>query len=294
MTLTIGFLGAGAMGAPMAANLAAAGFGVTLWNRTRTRAAAVAGVTLAETPRGAAGHPCVITMLADDAALASVCDGPEGLFHTLAPGAIHVSMSTVSLAETRRLAREHGARGQLFVAAPVFGRPDAARARQLWIVAGGDAAVLDRLAPVFTALGQGCFRFPAPEQAILAKLAGNFLIGATIESLGEALVLAEKGGLDPEALLALLTGTLFGSPVAKGYGARIARTEFTPPGFTLALARKDFRLILDAARETSAPMPLAELVADRIAEAERQGRDGYDFAGFASVIREEAGLSERR
>jgi 3-hydroxyisobutyrate dehydrogenase-like beta-hydroxyacid dehydrogenase len=188
-------------------------------------------------------------------------------------------MSTISLNATRRLARGHAERGRGFLAAPVFGRPEAARARLLWIVPGGDPALIKRAEPVFAALGQATFPMATPEQAVLAKLAGNFLIGATIESLGEAFVLA---------------GTLFGSPVVKNYGPRIARTEFTPPGFALPLARKDLRLVQEAAQETAVPMPLAELVADRIDEALRAGRQGYDFAGFASVIREEAGLPERR
>jgi 3-hydroxyisobutyrate dehydrogenase-like beta-hydroxyacid dehydrogenase len=203
-------------------------------------------------------------------------------------------MSTISLAATRRLARAHADAGRGFLAAPVFGRPEAARARLLWIVPGGDPELVRRAEPLFRALGQGSFPQPTAEQAVLAKLAGNFLIGATIEALGEALALAEKGGLDPERLLEMLTATLFGSPVVKNYGTRIARTEFTPPGFALPLARKDFRLILEAARETATPMPLAELVADRLTEALRLGRDGYDFAGLASVIREEAGLAEKR
>jgi 3-hydroxyisobutyrate dehydrogenase-like beta-hydroxyacid dehydrogenase len=295
MSTTIGFLGLGSMGFPMAANLVAGGFGVRVWNRTPGKAAGLAGVTVCRTPREAAsGAEFVLTMLADDAAVEGATGGPDGLLAGLAPGAVHVGMSTISVAATARLARQHAEGGRGFIAAPVFGRPEAARARQLWIVPGGDAELLRRAEPVFAALGQGTFPQTAAEHAALAKLAGNFLIGATIEALGEALSLGEKGGLDPERLLAMLAGTLFGSPVVKNYGARIARTEFVPPGFTLTLARKDFRLIQEAARDQKVPMPLAELVSDRLTEAIRLGRDGYDFAGFASVIREEAGLAARR
>ena len=295
MNATVGFLGLGAMGLPMAANLVAGGFRVRAWNRSPARAEALSGATVARTPREAAdGADFVVTMLADDAAVEAVTGGPDGLLAGLPSGAIHLGMSTISLAATRRLAAQHAAHGRGFIAAPVFGRPEAARARQLWIVPGGDPELVGRAEPLFAALGQGTFPQPAAEQAALAKLAGNFLIGATIEALGEALALAEKGGLDPERLLGMLTTTLFGSPVVKNYGARIARTEFTPPGFALPLARKDFRLIQEAAREQKVPMPLAELVADRLTEALRLGREGYDFAGFASVIREEAGLAERR
>jgi 3-hydroxyisobutyrate dehydrogenase-like beta-hydroxyacid dehydrogenase len=295
MKTTVAVLGLGAMGAPMAANLVAAGFRVRVWNRSAAKAEALTGAEPAGTPRDAVAEAeFVITMLADDAAVEAITFAPDGVLAALRPEAIHLSMSTISLNATRRLARGHAERGRGFLAAPVFGRPEAARARLLWIVPGGDPALIKRAEPVFAALGQATFPMATPEQAVLAKLAGNFLIGATIESLGEAFVLAEKGGLDPERLLAMLAGTLFGSPVVKNYGPRIARTEFTPPGFALPLARKDLRLVQEAAQETAVPMPLAELVADRIDEALRAGRQGYDFAGFASVIREEAGLPERR
>ncbi len=295
MSRTIGFLGAGAMGAPMAANLVAGGFAVRVWNRSPARAEAIAGATVAATPREAAtGAEFVVTMLADDAAVEAVTFGGDGLLAGLGPAAVHVGMSTISVAATRRLAAAHADQGRSFVAAPVFGRPDAAVAKLLWVVPGGDAASVARCAPLFAALGQGTFPMAGAEQAALAKLAGNFLIGATIEALGEALVLAEKGGLDPEQLLALLTGTLFNAPIYRNYGPRIAKTEFTPAGFALPLALKDFRLILEAARDAGTPMPLAELVQDRLSEALRQGREDHDFAGLVTVIREEAGLPARR
>lgn len=291
----VGFLGMGGMGLPMAANLISAGFTVRAWNRSSAKAQALTGATACKTPREAAtGAEFVISMLADDAAVEGVTVGPDGLLAGLGDGAAHISMSTISVALTRRLAQSHAARQRGFLAAPVFGRPEAAKAKLLFIVPGGDAGLIGRADPLFAAMGQGTFPQKQPEHAALAKLAGNFMIGATIEALGEALSLAEKAGLDPEQLQAMLAGTIFGSPVVKNYGARIARTEFVPPGFTLALARKDFRLVQEAAREQGAPMPLAELVADRLTEAIKLGREGYDFAGFASVIREEAGLSERR
>jgi 3-hydroxyisobutyrate dehydrogenase-like beta-hydroxyacid dehydrogenase len=295
MLTTIAFLGMGGMGFPMAANLVAAGYKVRAWNRTPEKAAALTGATACKTPREAAtGAELVISMLADDGAVEGAANGPDGILAGLARGAAHISMSTISVAATRRLAQAHAEQGLGFLAAPVFGRPDAARARMLFIVPGGDPALIKKAEPIFAAMGQGTFPQKTAEHSALAKLVGNFMIGATIEALGEALSLGEKAGLDPEQLLAMLAGTIFGSPVVKNYGARIAKTEFLPPGFTLTLARKDFRLIQEAAREQGAPMPLAELVADRLSEAIRLGREGYDFAGFASVIREETGLGEKR
>jgi 3-hydroxyisobutyrate dehydrogenase-like beta-hydroxyacid dehydrogenase len=294
MTTTVAFLGLGAMGAPMAANLVAAGFTVRVWNRSRQRAA-IPGAERAESPGEAArGAAFAITMLADDAAVEAVTLGPDGLLAGLSAAAVHLGMSTISLAATRRLVAAHEESGVVYLAAPVFGRPEAAKAKLLWIVPGGPAEAIERAAPVFAALGQGTFPLRSAEQAALAKLAGNFLIGATIESLGEALVLAEKGGLDPEQLLALLTGTLFGAPIYKNYGLRIARTEFTPPGFALSLALKDFQLISEAASELGAPMPVAELVRDRISAALRAGGEHDDFAGFTVGIREAARLPKQR
>ncbi len=292
---TVAFLGLGAMGAPMAANLLAAGFTVRAWNRSAHRTESLAGAIPCLTPREAAtGAEFVLTMLADDAAVESVTYGRDGLLAGLAPGGVHIGLSTISVAATGRLAAAHQDAGRSYVAAPVFGRPDAAKQKLLWIVPGGDAAAIERAAPVFAALGQGTWPMPTAEQAALLKLVGNFMIGATIETLGEALVLAEKGGLDPEKALAMLTGTLFSAPIYKNYGPRIARTEFTPPGFALALGLKDIRLVLEAARDAGAPMPLAELIRDRTGEALRLGRGDHDFAGFATVIREEAGLTPRR
>jgi 3-hydroxyisobutyrate dehydrogenase-like beta-hydroxyacid dehydrogenase len=295
MKTTVGFLGLGAMGAPMASNLIGAGFTVRAWNRSAAKVAALTGAVACRSPREAAeGSAFVITMLADDASVEAVTVGADGILAGLAPNATHIGMSTISVAATKKFAEMHVRAGCNFVAAPVFGRPEAARAHMLWIVPGGEARLIERADPLFKAMGQGTFPQATAEQAALAKLAGNFLIGATIEMIGEALALAEKGGLDPEALMGMLGGTLFGSPVFKNYGARIARTEFVPPGFTVALARKDFRLIQEAAADGKVPMPLADLVATRLSDAVRLGRGEYDFAGMATVIRESAGLGERR
>ncbi len=294
MTTTIGFIGAGAMGAPMAANLAAAGFTVQLWNRSAAKARAVPGVTVMRTARAAArGAEAVITMLADDTAVEAVMHGPDGLLAGVGPDAIHASMSTLSIRQVSKLRTAHTGTCR-FIAAPVFGRPEAAEGRLLWVVAGGAAEDVARMAPIFVALGQGSFSLPTPEQAALAKLAGNFLLGATIESLGEALVLGEKGGIAPEQLLELFTTTIFGSPAVNVYGPRIARTQFTPPGFALSLAQKDFRLIREAGADHGVPMPVADLVAQRLDDTAAKGRAGYDFAGLVTVIREAAGLKEKR
>ena len=291
MTQAVAFLGFGAMGAPMARNLAAAGFAVRGWNRTMARVTGAPGLTPAATVAEAChGVAFVVSMLADDSAVNGLTYGPGGILESLAPGAIHIGMSTVSVATTERLVRAHTEKGAGYIAAPVFGRPDAAEKKLLWITPGGPEADLVKAGPLFAAMGQGIFPMGTAGQAALAKLAGNFLIAATIESLGEAVVLAEKGGLDPARLLEFLGSTLFNSPIVKGYGARIVKRDFMPPGFTLRLGLKDVRLVLAAAEGAGMAMPLAELVQERMEMAIERGRGEIDFAGFTTVIREEAGL----
>lgn len=294
-TTTVAFIGLGAMGTPMAANLIASGFVVRAWSRNPARAAALKGAIACPTPREATeGSNFLITMLTDEAAVESVLVGANGALAGLAPAMTHIGMSTVSLAATRKFADMHTRSGVRYVAAPVFGRPDAAEARMLYIVAGGDLRGVERSDPIFKVLAQEIFLQETAEQAMVVKLAGNFLIGATVEALGEALTLGEKGGVDVEQMFAMLGSTLFGSPVFRNYGSRILRSDFVPPGFTVQLARKDFRLIQEAAADKKVPMPLAELVAGRLQEAIKQGRGGYDFAGMTTLIREAAGLKEKR
>jgi 3-hydroxyisobutyrate dehydrogenase-like beta-hydroxyacid dehydrogenase len=284
----VAVLGLGRMGRPIAVNLVGAGFAVRTWSRSGGAVdGAVACASIAEAADGA---NVALTMLSDDAAVEAVTFGAARLLSGLGRGALHIGMSTISVALAGRLAEAHRAAGQGFVAAPVFGRPEAAAARQLWIVPGGDAADVERLAPLFAALGQGTFPMPGAREAALAKLCGNFLIAANIEVVAEALALGEKGGIPPATLLGMLTGTLFGSPVVKRYGAMIAAGEFTPPGFAMALGLKDMRLVLSASEQSRTPLPVAELLHSRFLTAMATGREGLDWAGIAGVVREQAGL----
>lgn len=293
MAELIGFVGLGRMGQPMARNLVTAGYTVRAWNRSGGKIPQ--GAQEAKSPReAAAGARIVITMLADDAAVQAVVLGEDGLLAGLREGGIHLSMSTISVALSERLAEAHRAAGQQYVAAPVFGRPEAADKKQLWIVPGGDDAAIAECMPIFAALGQGTFPMGLAKQASLTKLIGNFMLIATIEALAESLALGEKGGIDPAKLVDLFAGTLFSSPVVKGYGPRIAATSFEPPGFTLTLGFKDASLALKAAEELRVPMPLGSLARDHLLSAIAQGRGGWDLAALATVVREAAGLPPKR
>jgi 3-hydroxyisobutyrate dehydrogenase-like beta-hydroxyacid dehydrogenase len=292
---TVAVLGLGAMGMPIARNLVAAGFPISVWNRSPQRAREIEGARPAATPAAAcAAADIALTVLADDSAVEAVVFGDGGMLASLRRGACHIGLSTISVALSRRLAAAHAGAGQGYVAAPVFGRPEAAAARQLWIVVGGTDADLERSAPVLEAVGQGTFRMGDAPQASLAKLLGNFMIASTIEMLGEALSTAEKAGMDPNRFLELLTGTLFGAPVVRRYGQLVADTTFEPAGFRMPLGLKDIGLVLEAGEELGAPLPLAGLLRDRLLTALARDRAHLDWSGLASVIREEAGLTPVR
>ncbi|HEX6041158.1 NAD(P)-dependent oxidoreductase [Longimicrobium sp.] len=290
--MRIAFLGTGAMGLPMARNLVAAGHEVTAWNRTRARAEAVEGATVADTPAEAArGVEAVITMLADDAAVEQAVFGDEGLLDALPAGAVHVCAATISVALSRRLAEAHAARGQGYVAAPVFGRPDAAEGRRLKIVAAGAPDVAERVRPLLDALGERTFWMgdDAPA-AHVVKLCGNFLLASMVEVLGEAFALARKSGVEASALEEVLSGTLLGSPILPGYARLVASERWTPPGFPMKLGLKDVRLVLAAADAAAVPMPVAGVVHDRMLSGVARGRGELDWAAAAALVAEAAGL----
>ena len=291
------FIGLGGMGLPMARNLLQAGHTLTVYNRTRARAqqleplhAAIAGSPAA----AAAGADVLITMVGDDAALEAVMlgdGGGGGALAALPRGAIHLSMSTVSPALTRRLAERHRAAGQTLVAAPVFGRPDAAEARKLWIVAAGPAEAVARCRPLLDAMGRGVI--PAgddPARASVIKIAGNFLLAAAIEAMGEAFALARKHGVPPAELLEVVNGRLFRSPIYENYGNLIAAERYEPAGFKLTYGLKDVRLALAAADEATVPLPLAGLMRDRYVSAVARGWGDNDWAALARVAAADAGL----
>ena len=276
------------MGQPMARNLANAGFDVRAWNRS---GGSVEGATACRTIEEAVRPAAVaITMLAEDAAVRTVTFGDGKLLASLRTGAVHVGMSTISVALAAELASAHAEGGQRFVNAPVFGRPDMAAAAKLFVVPGGNAADIAELGPVFAAVGQATFPMPGAAESAVAKLCGNFMLAALLESLGEALTLGERGGIAPQHLLGMLTGTLFGLPVVHNYGGMIARQQFTPAGFAMALGLKDMRLVLEAGNDLQVPMPLADLLRTRFLQALAQGKGDLDWSGIATVARESAGL----
>lgn len=232
----------------------------------------------------------VITMLADDEAASDIVLGQGGVIDSLPKGAIHLSMSTISVALSKRLTQAHAKAGQRYVAAPVFGRPDAAAAAKLFIVAAGDAAAIDACQPLFRAMGQKTFPIGTePSAANLVKLSGNFLMSSAIEALGEAVALIGKAGIDRRTYIALLTSSIFNVPAYKTYGGLIAQGEFEPAAFAAPLGYKDIRLALAAAEGLRVPMPLASLLHDRFLRLFAQGGDHLDWSAIGGLAAQDAG-----
>jgi 3-hydroxyisobutyrate dehydrogenase-like beta-hydroxyacid dehydrogenase len=292
--MKVGFVGLGQMGAGIAANVLKAGHTLTVYNRTKSKAASLqsAGAHVADTPAAAAeGADVVITMLADDRALEATVFGDDGILEALPADAIHISMSTISVAGSRKLAEAHKRKKQRYVAAPVFGRPEAAAAAKLFVVAAGDLSAIEKCRELFSAIGQRTFEIGEEAQAAnLFKLNGNFLITTVIESLAETFALVRKSGYDQFKFLEVMTESLFNAPIYKTYGKIVASEQFDPPGFKLPLGLKDNRLVLAAAEEQSVPMPIATLVGNNFLTAIAQGLGESDWSAFSKVAYRNAGL----
>ncbi len=291
--MDVGFIGLGQMGSAIALNLVKAGHRVVVYNRTRAKAEALAsqGAEIAESPADACRRPVLITMLADNSAVEAVFFGDGAALSALGQGAIHISMSTISVALSDRLAEAHRNAGQAYVAAPVFGRPEAATAAKLFVVAAGPEQTLAQCQPLFDAVGQRTFAVgDEPSSANLVKLSGNFLLAAVIECLGEAFALTRKGGIEPHVYLEILTSTLFSAPAYKTYGTIIANQQYEPAGFKMSLGLKDIRLALAAADALATPMPVASLVHDHFLAGVAQGAGDSDWSALARLAAANAGL----
>jgi len=231
------------------------------------------------------------TMVADDAALEQVVFGPQGLIAGLPKGGIHVSMSTISAALSRSMTDKHREHGQTMVAAPVFGRPEAAEAAKLFIVVAGPHQAIERCRPLFDVMGQKTFTVgEEPVMANVTKLSGNFMIASVIETLGEAFSLGRKYGIEAGTMLDVFTNSLFAAPVYKTYGTIIAQQKWEPAGFRLRLGLKDVRLALAAADGAAVPMPVASFIHDSLLSAVARGMGELDWAALAKLASERAGL----
>jgi 3-hydroxyisobutyrate dehydrogenase-like beta-hydroxyacid dehydrogenase len=286
------------MGTGMAASLVKAGHDVRVFNRSpgRTRGLVELGAHEATSVTGAAcDAEAVITMLADDYAVSAIGYGEGGVIAHLPKGAIHVSMSSISVTLSARLAYSHAQAGQRYIAAPVFGRPDMAAAGKLFIVAAGDPLTIEECQPLFDAMGQKTTLMGTePGAANLVKLSGNFLLAAVIEALGEAVALIGKAGIDRQGYIEFLTSTLFDAPAYRTYGPLIAQGKFEPAAFAARLGYKDIRLALAAAEALRVPMPLGSLLHDRLLRLLAQGGSHLDWAAIGGLAAQDAGEIARQ
>jgi 3-hydroxyisobutyrate dehydrogenase-like beta-hydroxyacid dehydrogenase len=294
--MDVGFIGLGAMGAGMAANLVKAGHRVTVWNRSSSgsdRLVAL-GAERAATPAQAASGAALISMLSNDAAVRAVLID-DGVVERLTPGAVHVNMATISLDLAKELAATHRRRGVGYVAAPVMGRPDVAAAGQLNILAAGAAGDIERVQPLLDALGQKTWRFgDEPERANAVKLAANFMLACAVESMAEAIAFLSAQDVPATAFLDMIANTAFAAPVYKGYGRLIAEERYSPPGFKLSLGGKDVGLVLEAADKAYVPMPFASVLRDNILDAMARGEGDLDLAALAKVALRRAARGQAR
>jgi 3-hydroxyisobutyrate dehydrogenase-like beta-hydroxyacid dehydrogenase len=285
--MNIGFIGLGAMGAAMVANLLDQGHAVTVWNRSSGPVAELValGATAADSVEAALQGDIALSMLAHDQAVRDVLL-ESGALTKARPGLVHANHATISTALARALAAVHAELGLGYVAAPVFGRPPVARAGGLNVLAAGAPEAVAQALPALEALAGKVWPMGEdPARANAVKLAGNLMIVAAVETMGEAAALGQAHGVPPAELLEMLTGTLFAAPVFKIYGEMIMAQRYSPPGFTAELALKDVRLAQAAGEEKGLALPLAELVEGALETLLADGGGQLDLAALAEVSR---------
>lgn len=289
--MKVGFIGLGQMGAGMAGRLLEAGVELRVWNRSSNKAQPLVergAQQVASALDVAEAGGVVLAMLTDDRALE---DATRDLPERLGRGGVLVNLATVSSSEVRRQQQRCAQHGVSFVSAPVFGRPPAAAAGQLVICLSGNAAARQRLAPLLKPMSKAVYEFgDDPASAAVVKLCGNFMIGAAIESMGEAFTLGEKNGVARADMFRLFTETLFDCQVYKGYGAMVSSMNFPTDGVPPAILHKDLGLVLGEARRSLVPMPVAQTVENHLTTMIATGRGEQDFSGLVQVISENSGL----
>jgi 3-hydroxyisobutyrate dehydrogenase-like beta-hydroxyacid dehydrogenase len=285
---TVAFLGLGKMGEPMAANILRAGYRLVLWNRTPSKADALiaAGATWARSAAEAAGHAdVVISSLADDATVKLVVRGKAGVLKGLRPGAVHVGASTISPPLSDQLQGDHAAIGAHYIAGPVVGRTDAARAARLMTFLGGDLAQIEALRPLIATYAPAIVvTSERPGLANTAKLIANFLGASAIDLIGQSLALAEKSDLDPQIVIQMMGG-FFAFPATKDYIGKIASRDFDTVGFTAAGGLKDVDLMIDAAKAVNLELTSARALQTKLRASIRLGWRDKDWSCFTELDR---------
>ena len=290
--MDIGFIGLGNMGKPMALNLLRAGHRLRVWNRSPAPARELGdrGAAVASSPSEAFQGDAAISILSDDDTVRDII--VEQALSAAVKPKVHVNMATISIAGARELTRLHAQKGVGYVAAPVLGRPEVAAAGKLEIMAAGEGETLDRLEPLFAAIGQRVWRFGnEPSNANAVKIAINFALACAIEAMAEGAALVQAHGIERGGFLDLLTSTIFNTPVYKGYAALIAERRYEPPKFKLTLGFKDVSLALQAGENGKVPLPFGSVLRENFIDAIAHGYGGKDWSAVAEVAVRRAGLS---
>jgi 3-hydroxyisobutyrate dehydrogenase len=281
----IGFIGLGNMGRAIAANLIKGGHTVTVWNRSPQAAEPLRelGARVARDAQEACGAEVVISMLADDQAVTQVFLD-NGALARMDTRTVHMNMATISIPAARRLADAHAEHGIGYVAAPVMGRPDAAAAARLTLLAAGAADALRVVEPLFGLIGHKTVILgDAPHRANAMKLTVNFMLASAVEALAEGSALANAYDIRTETLVDVLSNSIFPGPIYGGYGALMAKATYQPAAFRARLGLKDVGLAQEAAREAGAALPLADVVAGSLRTAMEQGLGDHDMAVLGQI-----------
>jgi len=295
MEKKIGFIGLGNMGMHMAKNLIDAGYHLQVYNRTISKINELPqhGATACKTPAEAAVNVhALISMLSEDEIVKETVNGADGILKTFPKGAVHISMSTIGPDTSAELAKLHADAGSVYIASPVFGRPEAAAAKKLFICISGDKSAKEIAKPILECLGQRIVDFGEKVGgANVVKVAGNFMILASMEMMAEAFTLAEKNGLDRAQVADFFGSTIFNAPIYQNYGKLIANKQYEPVGFKAKLGYKDARLAVKLAQLSQTPMPAATLAHDRLLSAVAKGWGEKDWVeGVARGVAEDAGV----
>jgi 3-hydroxyisobutyrate dehydrogenase len=289
---SVGWIGLGKMGDPMARNLVKAGMPLTVYNRTRERTSGLEaeGAAVADSPQALAGAvDVVISMVSDDHGLEAVSFGPDGTFAAMAPGAVFIDMSTVSPALSARVAEAAEAKGIRYLRAPVSGSVALAAAATLTIFVSGPRDAYDQCLGLFEAMGAKQFHVGDGEEARVLKLSLNMMVGITAAMMGEALAFGEGGGMDWEQMLEIIGDSVVASPLV-GYKVGSLKARDFTPAFTASQMAKDFDLALESAKDANVPMPITALVRQFWSAMDATGKGELDFFAYVTVLEEMAGL----
>ena len=295
MKTKIGFLGLGNMGLPIVKNLIEAGYHVQVYNRTLSKADELdqSSITRCSTPSEAVTNvKFILSVLSEDDVVRDAVTGEDGILMTMAEDAVHISMSTISPETSKELADLHEESGSHYLTAPVFGRPDAAAAKKLWVCISGKTEVKESAKVILENIGQGIIDFGEDVRAAnVVKLAGNFMILASLELMSEAYTLAEKYQVDRKTVADFFGSTLFSAPIFKNYGKLIAEKQYQPVGFKAKLGYKDARLAFQLSQQSETPMPLVSLIHNRMLTAVAKGWGEQDWVeAISRGVTEDAGL----